>query len=217
MESRGLIAFDLDDTLLDCSHLAARKTSELARQFGYEFDQKLFFDLFGRVSFEDCAKILFPSIGIDEYSSSYANLKKKFPYRRLFDVDSFFAQLLKTGFDIGIVTNEVRSKALAKIEVALTRNDIRDKLLFVIDSQCGFKKKDTEMAQLLRDRSTLHDQIIIVGDSLEDFELSINGDFDFRGVLTGLTTREQFLNAGVLRKSIFNRADEIDFPNSFSS
>jgi len=213
--SHKLIVLDLDDTLIDCSKMALIKTRYLAEKFGYKFDEDRFWELFGKVSFESCITTLFPGIDLERYKTEYEQLKYgEFPYQTLIDVDELLDRLFQSGYDVGIVTNESGEKCSQKLKTAVKREEIRKRLKFVLDIDSLGGKKSDELAieRFRKIIGTDYEEVTFIGDSVSDYIFATRAKIGFVGVLSGVDTKENFMNAGVQGKlfaSISEFADSI--------
>lgn len=65
-----------------------------------------------------------------------------------------------------------------------------------------------EVLSALGEPEILNEEIIYVGDSLIDFETAKNRGIDFYAVITGVHSKQDFINAGLRNQNIFD-----NFPN----
>lgn len=114
---------------------------------------------------------------------------------------------------LGIISNREQ----ASVEKRLRQIDIKPEWFNIIQApesgtQCFYKPDpwilNNPCLEIYRSGHCL-EETIHVGDTLVDYETTVDTPIGFVGVLSGFTTREEFLDAGVQESHILNSVAEL--------
>lgn len=108
------------------------------------------------------------------------------------DVKELLGTLKKEGYKVGIVTTKFRYR----IEKILAKFDALHLVDLIVGADDVKKEKPDPEGLLfaIQKLELKKEDVLYVGDSLVDAKTAENAGVDFAGVLTGMTTREEFEN-----------------------
>lgn len=209
---KKIALFDVDDTLVSTSSLAFEKTKLVANALGGKVpSDEEFFAVYGKLTFEDCIKKLFPGLDIEEYREVYESLRTELPYRPIGQPHVVFELLLENQFLLGVLTNGPGEKTELKLAAAGISAYIRAQFMCVLHSDNLLNMKPSPLCfdQALSGVNIERERVFYIGDSIEDFTASSGAGVNFIAVLSGYTNRRVFDELGVDPKNIVDSIMEV--------
>ena len=175
-ENIKIIIFDVDDTLIYTIDTAYKKTS-LAGKKVYNMSLKKtdFINLYGKHKFEECIRYWYNAKDISEFINEYNNIKLEYEY--IGDIKQIIEDIKKFNIIIGIVTNSTKEKTERKL------NKYVDLFDFIyVDAE---KPNEKAILNIIKKYSVKKEEVILIGDSENDYQASKNAHINFCGVNTG--------------------------------
>lgn len=217
------IIYDLDDTLI-ASH---QFVLDLLRKTAQEVNQEIYFPLPSEaeiiralkknVSFEEIFNLLFPNPASYSREKSLADLilaryrekaqnKSFWSTEGSIDLTSFFRQ---QGLVQGIITNRERMTW-----ERLRQAGYGDDFSFLFTPQAQEERKPHPHSFLnaltfLAEKGIQKEEVLSVGDHPDDYLASKAAGIDFVAVLSGLNSKEEFLNLGLGENKIILSLNEL--------
>lgn len=191
---------DLDDTLIGTADASFAAAVEAARRLGLDPPGRDEFTAgYRELPFRGCVERWFgPAVDFGEFSAFYWDAVH---YRGIGDVPALLRELRAAGTGAGIVTNSTGPEAGRKLASAGIPAELFD---FVAGRPEGADgpAPDKDLARILAERRIDPATAVHVSDNPVDLAPSVRAGMPFRGVLTGVYTRAEFLAAGVARPDI---------------
>ena len=222
MRSYEIYIFDIDDTLICTFETVVEKHyPRLAEILGVPYPGK---DNVRRHWGGDLAVSLERIFGIpldrNEAIKTLQRFQQEHPFDLIDGVHRILEILRKHDKFIGLFTSGHPSKIDLSLQDSLSRNNEDFDFIFSTDEQQIAKPSPhiiflmmEKYCQLFGNEVQL-EQVLVIGDSVADFLTAINSKVDFAAVLTGPTTRDEFLKAGLNPKQIFPSVKEALIPPS---
>lgn len=214
--NKKAIIYDMDNTLVASNLFVLQHIIETIQGSKYEdlineedikkvlAKNLSFSDIFLELFGEDCEKIL------TNYreTASYKN------YFQTLGAVNFVNKIAKKGIIQGIVTNRIKMA------------DKRLKQAGFMDFNFIFEPLSKEQAKpnpecfmqalkLLKNKGIDTQQIIVIGDHIDDYLAAKGAGLDFCAVLTGSVLKEDFMNLGLKENKIFNSLEELNETSLF--
>ncbi|MBN1332064.1 HAD-IA family hydrolase [Candidatus Dojkabacteria bacterium] len=195
------IIFDYDDTLVNTHHVIWDKYKLTGKKFyDIEITEESLREHWGE-PFEQLQKNLFGDVDDPEsIKENYFSLNEQFPKSFLPGVPETLKQLKSIGYNLSIVSAMLGES----VEGDLIRMGIDTGSMFHFiqgAEHTDFHKPDPKVflpsIEKLAELNIKPEEVLYVGDSVRDYQAASGAGFDFQGVLTGLTTAEDFKKEGV--------------------
>lgn len=213
------ILYDIDNTLTASFPYTLKLLQELMFFFNVFVPAERIRDLHARnIPFEEIFPILFPNPQehiqdipfCDIVLAEYRKRAKDIPYTATPRGAETCSQLTSKGMIQGAVTNRL---LLSKERLTQAGYDI-NAFAFILAPAMPECRKPSPLAfnealKLLEERGILKHEIAYVGDHLDDFFSARDAGLGFFAVLTGLTTRDDFLQAGLAGENILEDMGEL--------
>ena len=208
-----VIIFDIDDTLvqtINCKWLALKQT---ARKY-YQLEvTDSHIKIYWGLPFEKMVLGVFSEIdSFETIKKHYLEISESFPMQPQEGAVSTIAKL-KENFVICALTASSRSVILQDLIDA--GFNLEDFYTIQTAEDTDFHKPDPRvflptLAKLEKIKIS-SDKITYVGDSVKDYLAACKIHINFIGVLSGLTSREEFLDSGTHSSNIIERLEELIF------
>ena len=196
------IIFDIDDTLVETFINSYNIFCEMAKIYKcWKIDQKEFLEQYMKWNFDNNLQHFFwKIISINKSKKLYEETKKKFQKKKLINT-KYFEKLLKNWYKIWILTNWPEIKTNEKLKYLWV-----DKLCSIVFHEWNMqhKKPDSKVFDDIYSVIwTNKVSIIYIGDALVDYFATVNTNVTFYPVLTGYTTEQDFIEAGIDKTKIY--------------
>jgi len=222
MKSYEMYIFDLDDTLIRTFETATKlyypRFSEILN-FSYPGDDVVRTN-WGKDLIASLEEIFGSLKDQNRAVTILENLIQESPIQPVDGIHQMLSVLKKHGKFIGLYSSSHPSL----MELCLNRSlsDTReyfDFILSTIEQQILKPSPHIIFLMIEQYRKLFHREIelskvLVVGDSVADFEIARNAEVDFAAVLTGPTSRDDFLKAGLNENWIFTSVKEALVPPS---
>jgi phosphoglycolate phosphatase len=206
---RGII-LDFDDTLAETRQTRSALMAESLRDLGANVQYDDVYEGWG-TPFLDLINRLAPDITYEDFESHYTEKLRESRAAILEPSFAFLASLRYFGSSVVILTSGGRTLIETELEIGGIR-DLVDVVLGAEDT--AFHKPDgrtaDEALEWFSTRGIAASQVAYVGDSLGDLLTAQSANIEFFGVLTGTSTREDFVAAGLSPNSIFPSVGDLD-------
>lgn len=171
-----IVIFDVDDTLIYTIDTAYKKTNMAGKKaFNLELDKSDFIELYGKYNFEDCIKYWYKKEEIDEFVNEYNSIKMEYEY--IGDIERIITSLKHSKILVGVVTNSTKEKTERKLKKYIDLFDF-----VYVDAE----KPNTKcIDNIIKRYSVKKNEIVLIGDSENDYNVSKNSGINFCGVNTG--------------------------------
>lgn len=171
-----MVLFDVDDTLIYTIDTAYKKTNIAGNRICKKNLRKEdFINLYGKYNFEECVKRWYNIKNIKKFVDEYNNIKLEYDY--IGDIEKIIKNIKKLGIIIGIVTNSTKEKTEKKLKEYI-------KLFDFIYSDAE-KPNKKAILEIMSKYNLKNEEIILIGDSENDYQVSQNANINFCGVNTG--------------------------------
>lgn len=171
-----MILFDVDDTLIYTIDTAYKKTNIAGKRvYNKDLKKEDFIDLYGKYKFEECIKHWYNDENIEEFINEYNNIKLEYEY--IGDIEKIIKMIKKYNIIVGIVTNSTREKTERKLKKFI--------MLFDFIYTDAEKPNEKAILDIIRKYNIKAEEIIFIGDSENDYQVSRNAHINFCGVNTG--------------------------------
>ena len=199
---QNYIIFDVDDTLLETFRNSYAIFCEIANFYQcWKIDQQEFLEQYMKWNFSNNLIHFFGNIvSLDESTKIYEDFKKRFPKKKLINIQ-YLESLLKMGYKIWILTNWPELKTSDKLKYLWI-----DWLCSLVFHEWNIHYKKPESKVFNDVYSVIWTKkvsIIYIGDALVDYFATVNTNVMFYAVLTGYTTKGDFLKVGVDKTKIY--------------
>lgn len=171
-----IVIFDVDDTLVYTIKTAYKKTNKAGKKvFNVDLKKNEFINLYGKYNFEDCIKHWYNVENIDEFVKEYNNIKMEYEF--IGNLDKIFNELKKQNKIVGIVTNSTKEKTERKLKEYIKILDF-----IYYDAE---KPNITAIKDIMNRYNVRADEVILIGDSENDYQVSKEAKINFCAVNTG--------------------------------
>jgi phosphoglycolate phosphatase-like HAD superfamily hydrolase len=202
------IICDFDDTIMATSKVRIPILIDTVKEYGQIVDMKKLQRNWGK-PFKYLIKSIAPSIDYKSFLISYSNKMRKCKPVILPGVIDLFQFLNRNRIPIDVVTSGSRR---------LVQQDLKEgnlwkyiHLLWAFEDSKFHKPDHRVLYPILRTFLSINvskNNIIYFGDSLIDYKVAKSNGISFFGILTGNTSRDEFLQNGVNNKNIFRTINE---------
>lgn len=171
-----IVIFDVDDTLIYTIDTAYRKTNIVGKKvFNMNLKKSDFINLYGKYNFEECIRNWYKTKDITIFVKEYNNIKMEYEY--IGDIKKILNELKKRKIIVGIVTNSTTEKTKRKLKKYINLFD------FIY---CNAEKPNTKaINDIMEQYNVKCNEIILIGDSENDYQASKDSKINFYGVNTG--------------------------------
>lgn len=205
-----LFLFDFDDTLVRTLDRAVDAMIETAKVFyDLDIDKKHILKFWG-LPFEEHMKSVFKNV--DSVKNLQENYFKIRPKHKLEIHDGVFELFDKIKLDnnlLGLVSSASIEMIKKDLEDLNFKRDQLDIILSATDTE--FHKPDPRVFNKVFEEfeDMKKENITYVGDNIRDFQAARDAGLEFYAVLTGVTTREEFLSEGLNESNILETIGEL--------
>ncbi|WP_427109692.1 HAD family hydrolase [Lysinibacillus xylanilyticus] len=199
MSTKKIILFDMDDTLVFTIDTGFKRVNySLEKMDIPKITFQHFNKVYGHIPFPECISEWGISKDESETFLYYYEKSKEFiKYTSIVNMEEILNLIKENNLLIGIVSNTPNYKIEKKFnEVNFDKNDF-DCIY------CDAKKPSGDSILLaLHDLDIQLQNAVYIGDSMVDYLAAKQAGIDFLGVLTGNTSRADFLQAGLFSSEI---------------
>lgn len=152
------------------------------------------------------AKSLWPNQDPRLFEEEYHKNKKRFPIKEVEGAGETIRKLIKTGYIVGILTS-INSQMLQTNLEQIGMADIDFKVLQSSDDTKVYKPDGRVFEPALKKSQRLgvnKNEVLYIGDDIRDWLACQDAGLSFVAVLTGRSTKKQFLKEGVLKEKILD-------------
>lgn len=209
------VIFDVDDTLVSSFEANLIKHQMTARAMGLKPPtREQYARLYGSLGLRDIIVAMYGrGVNIRLYKQrAHEEFTNYSDFRSLGKIKKLFEQLKEKGKKVGTITNSDRIPTRLKLENLGISMDESCKSRLIDSFQCADNTKVRKpnpqcFDEILQTLQMTKEEIIFIADSLHDFEAAKEGGVPFFAVLTGLTSREDFIQVGLEETFIFDNVD----------
>ena len=198
------MCFDLDGTVLDSYKEGLSRLLEIARARNLPTDDSVLQKIkkSWHISTHDVISSAWPNANHDAMKTEWSAKDARDPLPFI-DGGRETLEKLRKFFFLGILTNRSETSTLQQLE------RLEGVFDFVYSANKEFYKRHPKsmksVFQKCQELEISHGHITYIGDIAQtDYQLATNVNIRFIGVLTGASTREDFLKAGLKEKNILN-------------
>lgn len=205
------VVFDLDDTLIASTPGYLATMRRTAAELGLaEPDVQASLRPFS--SWREAVEALFPDVSFVKFSQHYQTLVKEIPYRAV-DGAVEALEALRHNRLLGIVTNRERRLCALRMEQAGISAQLFD-FIFTAEDLPAAKPHPRSLEPAFKalnghGRTIQAQDVIYVGDRVQDGQAAQGAGSVFVGVLTGVDTASDFSDAGFARDTILSSVREL--------
>jgi phosphoglycolate phosphatase len=204
------IIFDFDDTLIESKMPYTLTMQKTAEELGLRVPSGREIAAFGR-GWDEFIKFSWPNIQLETFKEHYRKMAQKVPYKIIPGANEAIEQLSK---DYVLYVLSKRPKEMLSLRVQQT--GIRTEFFKAIfcNEDTRFKKPDPRaFDEILHDIKSLGDlkyeNLLSVGDTIEDMAASVGAGIFFVPVLTGYGTKQDFLDRGISSERILDSVADL--------
>lgn len=199
-----ILIFDLDDTLIHTHKKAYEKTLAIATTFNKSLSFEDFKKAYGKRDFSSCVNFWFDDIDPQEFRDRYDKIRRRYPYEPIGNVSELLEEFYQN-HKIGILTNSTQEGTNYKLNCMGFTKKNRSIFEFIYHkgNLIAPKPNPAQIKKINLEGFSL-DDMIYIGDNIRDFEFASKGEISFYGVLTGLESKKDFLNAGLENNRIID-------------
>jgi len=181
-----LIAFDLDDTLLDTFQKGYARINAVGRQLGFAgISVGEFSRVYGTIPFPSCVTEWYDEVDPLVFELAYDKIGDCYPYDAFVDGSALHQSVKQMGYEFAILTNAPFSQVAEKLKrVGLVGKSGPD-YLYSREDLPAPKPCGSAFEPLLDDSGFDPNEILYVGDAPQDFEAARAAGIWFLGVETG--------------------------------
>lgn len=171
-----IMIFDVDDTLIYTIDTAYKKT-KIAGQKVYKIDLKKndFINLYGKYKFEECIRHWYNIEDVTEFINEYNNIKLEYEF--IGNIREIIKDIRKFNIITGVVTNSTKEKTERKLKKYIKLFDF-----IYVDAE---KPNEKAILNIMKKYNVKREEIVLIGDSENDYQASKNAHINFCGVNTG--------------------------------
>lgn len=190
-----LILYDFDDTLVRTYKASIKcfKETVLDLRLNPPSDKEII-NNYG-LTLEAWIKSLFNNVDIEKFIDISTEKLSKEELPVITGAKECIANLYDLGFKQGLLTNRLRDGLLKRLELVGYGLDYFKIMITAEDMR--YPKPDGRAFDPVFDLGYKKEEILYVGDNLNDYFTAKNAQIDFFAVLTGLTQRESFIERGL--------------------
>lgn len=175
-ENIKIIIFDVDDTLIYTIDTAYKKTNMAGKKvYNMGLTKTDFINLYGKYKFEECVRYWYNTKDISEFINEYNNIKLEYEY--IGDIKQIIEDIKKFDIITGIVTNSTKEKTERKLNKYIDLFDF-----IYVDAE---KPNEKAILNIIKKYHIKKEEVILIGDSENDYQASKNAHINFCGVNTG--------------------------------
>ena len=175
-KSIKIVIFDVDDTLIYTIDTAYKKTNIAGKKvFNVDLKKDEFIELYGKYNFEECIKHWYKKEDISIFINEYNNIKMEYEY--IGNIENIIKNLKRLDILVGVVTNSTKEKTERKLKQYIDLFDF-----IYVDAE---KPSTKCIEDIIKKYSVKENEIILIGDSENDYNVSRNSGINFCGVNTG--------------------------------
>lgn len=208
-----IVTFDVDDTLVHTSKNAFLKTKTAGERLWYDsLSAEVFASHYWKIPYRECIEKFFPGIDVSIFTQVYDSLRKEHPYQPIRWALEAIENVVKSGMNVGILTNWPENKTHLKLLALWVSMDVFSIVLH--EGKMGCRKPNPAVfAQILQEYTK--ESILHIWDSIEDFLAAKSAGVRFHWVLTGYTKKEEFcglwLESHAIFESVLQASEDIHF------
>jgi phosphoglycolate phosphatase len=217
-EGLRVALFDVDGTLLDSANHLVTTLQAVAKELRLRIPpaEEIIRTASYGWEFQFHIDHLWPDkkVTIQEYGEAYKNLGfDDAPIPRIYGVRRVLNYLRHKNFFLGIISNRDQKslfRRLAQAEIPAFYFEIIQSIEF--EDVCLFKPDPMMLCHPCRriyQAGYSIEQAIFVGDTISDFETTLETPLKFAGVLSGFAKREDFLEAGATEDCLIESVVEL--------
>lgn len=180
-----IMIFDVDDTLIYTIDTAYKKTNMAGKKVYNKNLKKMdFINLYGKYKFEECIRYWYNIEDISQFVNEYNNIKLEYEY--IGNIEEIVKDIKKSNVIIGILTNSTKEKTERKLKKYAKLFDF-----IYADAE---KPNEKAVLNIIKKYKVKNEEVILIGDSENDYQVSKNAHINFCGVNTG---KEKWNNKNV--------------------
>lgn len=209
--------FDVDGTLIDSPRHGVVSGKEVARKLGLRVpaDEEIIQVLTLATGFEQYLRAIWPGeVTMEDYDRAYHECGfHQVPIPVFPGTREALGKIREKCF-LGIISNRDRTSLERRLEQSRISIDWFAVIQSIEEPNCIYKPDPEVFTQpccKIYAHGYSPEEAVLVGDTIVDYQTTIDTPIDFVGVLSGLTSKEMFLEAGVPEEHILNSV--ADLPN----
>lgn len=158
------------------------------------------------------AALLVPGLGVEEADKKFMeHVPEGFSVKPFEGVEATLHTLKQKGYILGVVSSGPKNGIQNSLHTFVNHSGL---FAFIYSAEdCEFHKPDPRVfdgaMSKLQEIGITESEVLYVGDSLHDYVAAHERGIRFAAVLTGFTTREQFLEIGVSKQAILQAMTQI--------
>lgn len=208
MKSEAIAIFlDVDGTLIDSAGQLFDDCRRAAEKLGLKIPSDEDFSAVWASPWPQFVNALWPDFDFDAFNEQF----EEGPAEALSGAREIVSWLRERQFFLALISNRARASLSSRMEQVEMPLELFDYVQAVDDYE--FIKPDPRVfnhaLSLLSGKGISASKAIFVGDALSDCEAAMGAGIIFIAVLTGVTTREQFIAAGLAEEFILNSVKDI--------
>ncbi len=187
------IIFDLDGTLLDSGLTVIQRHVKIAKKLGLRQPTTKEFIKFTTLNWDELIQGLWPGVNVKQIQEEYYKTTTENEPAVKNAVETI-QKLKNQNFVLGIVTGEETESTFTKLKAAGFNTTLFD-FIHGHDHVMAFKPNKAvfnNCLTLLKSRGITKQNTVYVGDTLTDFRAANAAGIQFLGVLSGLSTKQDF-------------------------
>ena len=171
-----IMIFDVDDTLIYTIDTAYKKTNMAGKKvYNMNLKKTDFVNLYGKYKFEECIRHWYNTEDISEFVNEYNNIKLEYEY--IGNIEEIIENIKKFNIITGIVTNSTKEKTERKLKKYINLFDF-----IYVDAE---KPNEKAILNIIKKYNVKKEEVVLIGDSENDYQVSKNSHINFCGVNTG--------------------------------
>ena len=171
-----MVIFDVDDTLIYTIDTAYKKTNITGKKVcNVELKKEEFINLYGKYNFEECIRHWYNIKDITTFVNEYNSIKLEYEY--IGDIEKIIAYLKRLNIIVGILTNSTKAKTERKLRKYINLFDF-----VYTDAE---KPNIQSVLNIIKKYNLNNNEIMMIGDSENDYQVSKSARINFCGVNTG--------------------------------
>ncbi len=205
------VVFDLDDTLIASTPGYLATMRRTAAELGLaEPDTQVMLRPFS--SWREAVATVLPGVAFEKFSQHYQTLAQEIPYRAI-DGAPAALEVLRQNRPLGIVTNRERRLCTLRMEQAGIHAKLFD-FIFTAEDLPATKPHPRALEPAFKalnghGRTIRAQDVVYVGDRVQDGQAARGAGAVFVGVLTGVDTVNDFADAGFERDIILSSVRDL--------
>lgn len=200
------IVFDFDDTLIHSTRYFVKNTAQAARDLGIRVPSQDEIIAYGR-SWDDFIVSMWPDLPVERFKKRYRELAGSVKYDIIEGANETLEELNR---DRELFVLSKRTKEFLPLRIYQTGLKTHVFKGMLCNEDVAHKKPDPrafdEILGMIRKRHGRleKNEVLSVGDRIDDMKASEGAGINFVGVLTGYTKRSEFLAAGVDNRNVMD-------------